>query len=94
MPMTEKIKKNTAPVLKCCYIFNLRNASWGRIQKICLQQPANMCILMGNLFSSSSQCMKRHSVLCHGTAERWVLSNGESLDKATVKLPDVAVEVP
>lgn len=25
---------------------------------------------------------------------RGVLSNGESLDKATVKLPDVAVEVP
>jgi hypothetical protein len=37
--------------------------------------------------------IRRYSVLFHGTGERG-LSNGEGLDKATVELADVAVQVP
>lgn len=55
---------------------------------ICLQQSEDECLNKA-LISRRVQCTKRRFVALLGG----VLSNGERLDKATVKLPDVAVQV-
>lgn len=78
LPLTQSCTENSSS-FKVATSFNLINATWGRIQKICSQQTANICILKSEkMFSSSIQYLKRHSVLCHGTAERCFIQWRES----------------